>query len=320
MSAQPNGRSLAIELQNVVKSYAGVGRALDNLSFSVEAGTIFALLGPNGAGKSTIVKILSTLSRPDQGTVRVAGFDALRKPERVRQVIGCVGQRPGFDGEATGRENMELQGRFYGLDSAKLHPRVRELLEYFGLSDAADRPSHTYSGGMQRKLDIAMSLIHRPRVLLLDEPTVGLDPEVRRKLHEELIRLSTTEQLTILVTTHYLEEADHLARQLAFIMHGRLVAMGSAEQLKGELLGDFISVELFEVTEADRLAPLAHENGIHDIVIEGRFVYARAKDGARAVPDFLAALRSTGLNVAAVRVTRPSLDDVYLRHTAGHSA
>jgi ABC-2 type transport system ATP-binding protein len=320
MCSPANRQSPAIELHNVVKTYAGVGRALDNLSFSVDAGTIFALLGPNGAGKSTIVKILSTLSQPDHGTVRVAGVDVLMKPERVRQLIGCVGQKPGFDGEATGRENMELQGRFYGLKSALLGPRVEELLDYFDLSEAADRAAHTYSGGMQRKLDIAMSLIHRPQVLLLDEPTVGLDPEVRRKLHEELLRLSETEQLTVLVTTHYLEEADRLARQLAFIMHGRLVAMGSAEQLKSELLGDFISVELFEVTEADRLAPLANENGVHDIVIEGRFVHARAKDGARAVPDFLAALRSTGLNVASVRVTRPSLDDVYLRYTAGRSA
>ncbi|HEY3022304.1 MAG TPA: ATP-binding cassette domain-containing protein, partial [Actinomycetota bacterium] len=174
----------AIEASGLVKTYPGGVRALDGLSFEVEAGTVFGMLGPNGAGKSTTVKILTTLSRPDEGQARVGGFDILRQPDRVRRTIGVVGQRSGVDKEATGRENLRLQGQLFGMGRRDLERRASELLERFGLAEAADRIVRTYSGGMQRRLDIALGLIHGPRILFLDEPTTGLDPEVRTGMWE----------------------------------------------------------------------------------------------------------------------------------------
>jgi ABC-2 type transport system ATP-binding protein len=206
--------SATIEARDLTKTYKDV-RALDGLGFAVEAGTVFGLLGPNGAGKSTTVKILTTLTRPDGGQASVAGVDVLRHPDRARRAIGLVAQRSGVDLEATGRENLTLQGQVYGLRGAELRGRVGELLERFGLAEAADRVARGYSGGMQRRLDIAMGLIHRPRVLFLDEPTTGLDPEVRADMWAEIAHLSGAEGLTILLTTHYLEEADRLAGRLA---------------------------------------------------------------------------------------------------------
>jgi ABC-2 type transport system ATP-binding protein len=216
--------SAAIEARDLTKTYPKGVRALDGLGFSVEAGTVFGLLGPNGAGKSTTVKILTTLTRPDSGQARVAGVDVLANPDRVRRSIGLVAQRSGVDLEATGRENLTLQGQVYGLRGAELRTRVEQLLERFGLAEAAGRVTRGYSGGMQRRLDIAMGLIHRPRVLFLDEPTTGLDPEVRADMWAEIAHLSGSEGLTILLTTHYLEEADHLAGRLAIVDHGRVVA------------------------------------------------------------------------------------------------
>jgi ABC-2 type transport system ATP-binding protein len=192
----------AIEAEGLVKNYPGGVRALDGLSFSVAEGTVFALLGPNGAGKSTAVKILTTLARPDDGTARVAGFDVLAEPDQVRRVIGVVSQKPGVDREATGRENLRLQGQVHRMSKQDLEPRIDELLELFGLADAGDRIARTYSGGMERRLDIAMALVHRPRVLFLDEPTTGLDPEVRAAMWEEISRLASDQGLTILLTTH----------------------------------------------------------------------------------------------------------------------
>ena len=214
---------LAIEAEELVKTYPRDVRALDGLSFSVAAGTIFALLGPNGAGKSTAVKILTTLSRPDSGRARVAGHDVLHRPADVRRTIGVVAQRSGVDGELTGRENLRLQGRIYGLRRGELDLRIEELLAQFGLAEAGDRLARGYSGGMQRRLDIATALVHRPRVLFLDEPTTGLDPEVRAAMWLEIARLVREEEVTILLTTHYLEEADQLAAQLAILDRGRVV-------------------------------------------------------------------------------------------------
>jgi ABC-2 type transport system ATP-binding protein len=197
-------KSLAIEAEGLVKTYPGEVRALDGLELAVPAGTIFALLGPNGAGKSTTVRILTTLSRADAGVGRVAGHDVVAAAAAVRRVIGVVGQRSGGDREATGRENVRLQGQLQGLRGRDLAARVDELLGQMGLEEAADRLVRTYSGGMQRRLDIAMALVHRPQVLFLDEPTTGLDPEVRTDMWREISRLTHEQGLTILLTTHYL--------------------------------------------------------------------------------------------------------------------
>jgi len=306
----------AIEASGLVKTYAGKVKALDGLSVTVESGSVFALLGPNGAGKSTTVKILTTLSKPDAGQASVAGLDVLRQPERVRRAVGCVAQKSGVDIQATGRENLMLQGHLYGMRGKELEQRVSGLLERFGLTDSARRIARTYSGGMQRKLDVAMGLVHKPQVLFLDEPTTGLDPESRADMWGEIARLTAEEGLTILLTTHYLEEADNLARRLSIVDEGRVVAEGSPDELKGELKGDAVHVELAS-GEAGRaieaLAPLAD---VRDVTLEdGRLLHLHADNGAQAVPVILQALEAGGVNVASVTVARPSLDDVYLKYT-----
>jgi ABC-2 type transport system ATP-binding protein len=305
----------AIETHDLVKTYPPDVRALDGLSFSVPTGTIFGLLGPNGAGKSTTVKILTTLSRPDSGSARVAGFDVAREPQRVRHAIGVVGQKHGADPEATGRENLTLQGEFYGITGAKLRERVTESLDNFGLAEAAERPAKTYSGGMQRRLDVAMGLLHRPRVLFLDEPTTGLDPEARAEMWQEIERLARVEQMTILLTTHYLEEADRLAASLAIVDRGQIVVQGTPDQLKGELHGDAIQLEITEMPQ-DHTAHTALEqlSGVREVTVQGRQLHARVANGASALPAVIAALEAHGLSVDTATVARPSLDDVYLRH------
>src|SRR5262245_16628622 len=305
----------AIVADGLEKRYPGDVTALDGLSFSVESGTIFGLLVPNGAGKSTTVKVLTTLSRPDAGSASVAGFDVLAEAQDVRRVIGTVGQRIAVDPEATGRENLELAGRVHGLGGSRLRQRAAELFEQFGLADAADRVARTYSGGMQRKLDVAMGLVHRPRVLFLDEPTTGLDPEARAELWAEIERLTRSDELTILLTTHYLEEADRLASRLAIVDHGRVVATGSPDELKAELRGDAIVVELADGPDERAISVLTHVPGIGESLVDGRSLRARVERGASAVPAVLSALEGAGIGVASVTVSRPSLDDVYLRHT-----
>ena len=307
----------AIAAQGLVKTYPKGVRALDGVGFEVAAGSVFGLVGPNGAGKSTTVKILTTLSRPDEGQATVAGIDVLKRPDRVRGAIGCVAQKSGVDVQATGRENMMLQGRLYGMAGRSLEERVDTLLAHFGLTAAARRVTRTYSGGMQRKLDVAMGLVHRPEVLFLDEPTTGLDPEARADMWTEIERLSSEEGLTILLTTHYLEEADRLAGQLAIVDEGKVVAQGSPDELKSELHGDAVHVELGESETDGRVAAaLAQIAEVHDVVVdEGRLLHARADNGARAVPVVLQALEAHGVSVASVTVARPSLDDVYLMYT-----
>jgi ABC-2 type transport system ATP-binding protein len=304
----------AIEVQNVVKTYKNV-RALDGLSLAVPRGSIFALLGPNGAGKSTTIKILTTLSQPDSGRAFVAGIDVLKHPQRVRRAIGCVAQRSGVDVDSTGRENLILQGQFHGMRGPALKQRVTELLERFNLTEAADRVSRTYSGGMQRKLDIAMGLIHRPQVLFLDEPTTGLDPEARSDLWDEIARLST-EGLTILLTTHYLEEADRLAQRVAIVDRGRVVTEGTPEGLKADLRGDSVQIDLAVAVSAGAVElSLDAVEGVRDIQLSGATLHARTDHGATAVPPMLSALEAAGIRASSVRIARPSLDDVYLRYT-----
>jgi len=308
----------AIEVSDLRKTYAGGVEAVRGLSFAVASGEVFALLGPNGAGKSTTVRILTTLSAPTAGGARVAGFDVVREPREVRRRIGYVAQASGVDLTATGRENLTLQGHLFRFPAAALRSRVGELLELFQLAAAADRPAMTYSGGMRRRLDVAMGLIHRPEVLFLDEPTTGLDPESRSVMWREVRRLAR-EGLTLLLTTHYLEEADQLAERLAIVDAGRIVAAGTPDELKGRLRGDVVSVELADHgRSAAAEGVLAGLDGVSGVLLDGSRLYARVEHGARAVPAVLAALERAGLAVAQVALSRPSLDDVYLTAT-GHA-
>jgi ABC-2 type transport system ATP-binding protein len=261
------------------------------------------------------VKILTTLTQSDVGEATVAGIDVVADPDRVRRAIGAVSQGSGVDVQATGRENLRLQGQIYGLRGRPLEQRVQELLERFGLADTADRVSRGYSGGMQRRLDIAMAMIHDPQVLFLDEPTTGLDPEVRAEMWQQIARLAAEHRKTVLITTHYLEEADQLAARIAIVDRGRVVASGTPDELKRELHGDAIHVELAAQSNGAVHTALARVAGINDVALDGRVLRARADDGGRAVPAVLQALEVQRVEVASVRVARPSLDDVYLKHT-----
>lgn len=306
----------AIVVEGLAKTYPNGMLALRGIDIRVPAGTVFALLGPNGAGKSTTVKILTTLSRPTGGRAEVWGYDVVKQADQVRRHIGVVGQASGADPQLTGRENLRLQGRLYGLRGRMLRRRADELLERFGLSDAAQRVVEGYSGGMQRRLDIAMSLIHTPDVLFLDEPTTGLDPEVRTEMWHEIARLAREQGLTVLLTTHYLEEADQLSDQIAIVDQGQVVVEGTAAALKSELEGDALYIELASDESTGRLQPLIGGlDGVREVSVNGSLLQARVDNGAAAVPRVLHALDTRGLAVSSVRVATPTLDDVYLRYT-----
>jgi ABC-2 type transport system ATP-binding protein len=305
---------VAIEARGLEKTYPKGVKALDGLSFAAQAGTVFALLGPNGAGKTTAVKILTTLTQPDAGKATVAGIDVVADADRVRRTIGAVSQASGVDIRATGRENLRLQGQLYGLRGRELERRIGEMLAAFGLADAADRIARGYSGGMQRRLDIAMALMHDPQVLFLDEPTTGLDPEVRADMWQEISGLATEHGKSVLLTTHYLEEADQLAAQVAIVDRGKVVAEGTPEELKRELRGDAIHVELEAAANGAVHAALGGVEGVRDVTVDGQAVRARADDGGRAVPALLQALEAHGVVVLSVQVRRSSLDDVYLKY------
>ena len=303
-----------IAVDGLEKRYDEV-TALAGVSFAVHEGEVFGLLGPNGAGKSTTVRILCTLTTPDAGSATVAGHDVLRLPADVRRSIGYVPQESGVDTYGTGRENLTLQGRVQGLGGGRLRRRVDELLEQVGIADAADRVVKGYSGGMKRRLDIALGLVHSPQVLFLDEPTTGLDPEARAAMWEELGALATRETLTILLTTHYLEEADQLADRLAIVSRGRIVVEGTPEDLKRTLRGEAVSVELVAGTNGDPVAAVLGLSDVHEAQLEGRHLRTRVDSGARAIPGILSALDGAGIGVEAVTTHRPSLDDVYLHYT-----
>jgi ABC-2 type transport system ATP-binding protein len=304
----------AIVVDGLEKTYAKEVRALDGMTFSVPEGQVFGLLGPNGAGKSTTVRILVTLTRQDAGSAAVAGHDVRREPAEVRRAIGYVPQASGVDREATGRENLLLQGRLQGMAGTDAEHRAGELLELFSLGEKADALVRTFSGGQKRRLDVAMGLMHRPQVLFLDEPTTGLDPEARAAMWEELARLAAAESLTILLTTHYLEEADRLAERVAIVSRGRVVVAGEPEALKRELRGELVSVDLGDGT-AGAAGIVEALPGVFEVGVDGRRLHARVDRGAEAVPAILGALDAGGLAVAAVTVSRPSLDDVYLHYT-----
>lgn len=304
-----------IVVEGLRKRYANGVQALDGLSFRVKRGEIFGLLGPNGAGKSTTVRILATLTLPDSGTARIAGFDVVRQPQQVRRQIGYVAQASGVDRWLTGRENLLLQARLERLPAREARQRADELLTWLGLADAADRIVNTYSGGMRRRLDIAIGLIHRPAVVFLDEPTTGLDPEARAALWQILLQLRAAQSISILLTTHYLDEADRLCDRLAIVDHGRVVAEGTPEELKAELQGDRVTLEVGREQTAMARSVLTGLPEVLTVIVDGPAVIARVPHGASALPVLVTTLERAGITVQTAAVHRPSLDDVYLHHT-----
>jgi ABC-2 type transport system ATP-binding protein len=317
----------AITAEELVKVYPGRGRrpgvrALDGLSFAVPAGRVFGLLGPNGAGKSTTTKILATLSRPTSGTATVDGHDVRRAADAVRASIGYVSQGASTDPVLTAAENLQIAGRLRGVSPAESRRRATQLLDEFGLAEAARRPVSTFSGGMRRRLDVAAALVHRPRVLFLDEPTTGLDPEARAAMWAEIRRLSNEQALTVVLTTHYMEEADRLADELLLVNAGRAVVQGSPEELKAALHGDTLRVTLIEPDPGTVRSAISGVAGLHDVVVEVTgtegVLAARTDDASAAVGAVIAALDAAGVRFGQAAASHPTLDDVYL-HFVGHT-
>ena len=310
---------MIIDVQGVDKAF-GATKALVNIDLQVAEGTVLGLLGPNGAGKTTLVRILATLLQPDAGTARVAGLDVVHDAAKVRTVIGLAGQFAAVDETLTGRENLEIVGRLYQLGKPKARSRAAEVLERMSLTDAADRPVRTYSGGMRRRLDLGASLVGRPRVLILDEPTTGLDPRTRLDLWD-FIRDLVADGTTVLLTTQYLEEADVLANRIVVIDQGRTIAEGTADELKDRMGGDVLDLQ---VADAGRLAqaaelvvPLGREKP--QIDRESRRVTVGVTGGPATLLAAVRAFDEVGIVLTDLGVRRPSLDDVFLALT-GHSA
>ncbi len=308
----------AVEVENLVKVYKGGVRAVDGISFSIKEREIFGFLGPNGAGKSTTIKCVIGLLRPTSGTIRVLGADVRRDPGVVKRSIGYAAQETAVDDRLTGWENLYLQGRFYHLSRAEIRRRGEEVLKLFGLWERRNDTADTYSGGMLKRLDIACALIHRPKILFLDEPTLGLDVQTRKTIWEYIEALRAEHEMTIFLTTHYMEEADVLSDRVAIIDRGRIVALDRPGALKAAIGGDLITVRfssgdgLEPVLAALRDLPGVREvklapDGIYRIVVE--------RDGDRLIPRIVRLAGEHGIGIHSIRLKRPTLDDVYLHYT-----
>jgi ABC-2 type transport system ATP-binding protein len=306
--------------EDLVKTYRnGAVRALDHLSLDVEEGTVLSVLGPNGAGKTTCVRILATLLKPDSGHAIVGGIDVIKHPEKVREVIGLSGQYAAVDEILTGWDNLVMFGQLYHLGKKASIARAEELLERFSLTDSAKRPIKTYSGGMRRRLDLAASLIVKPKVLFLDEPTTGLDPRGRQEMWsviEELVKGG----VTLLLTTQYLEEADQLADEIAVIDHGKVIARGTSDALKKQVGGERLEIVVESQNIAKTMEVVAAVSGNKATLDEGlRMISAPVSTGATALIETLRSLDAAGIHPLDVGLKRPSLDDVFLSLT-GHAA
>jgi ABC-2 type transport system ATP-binding protein len=306
--------------EDLVKTYRdGAVRALDHLSLDVEEGTVLGVLGPNGAGKTTCVRILATLLKPDSGRAMVGGIDVIKHPEKVREVIGLSGQYAAVDEILTGWDNLVMFGQLYHLGKKASIARAEELLERFSLTDSAKRPIKTYSGGMRRRLDLAASLIVKPKVLFLDEPTTGLDPRGRQEMWsviEELVKGG----VTLLLTTQYLEEADQLADEIAVIDHGKVIARGTSDALKKQVGGERLEIVVEAQNIAKTMEVVAAISGNRATLDEGlRMISAPVSTGATALIETLRSLDAAGIHPLDVGLKRPSLDDVFLSLT-GHAA
>ena len=302
-----------IEVKNLTKELDGF-KAVDNISFDVEEGEIFGLLGPNGAGKTTTIKMLTTLLTPTSGEGRVCGFDILKERDKVRNSIGIVFQEPALDNRLTGRENLDFHARLYELDKKTRQKRIEEVLEMVELKDKADIIVRDYSGGMQRRLEIARGLMHYPKVLFLDEPTLGLDAQTRRHIWDYILKLNQREKITIILTTHYMEEADYLCRRMAIIDFGRIVALDTPENLKNILGGDVISVEVEPAEKAFsafQKIPWAKKVTQHNGVID-----LNCEQGEKKIPLLMKIdQKELGFEIKSISLRKPTLEDVFLHFT-----
>lgn len=307
---------LAIVAEGLRKKY-GDKQALDGFDLTVRAGTVQGILGPNGAGKTTAVRIMSTLLRPEEGRVEVAGIDVRTRADEVRSRIGLLGQNAAVDEELSGRQNLEMFGRLYHLGARRAGVRADELLDRFGLADTGNKAIKQYSGGMRRRLDLAASLISQPQVLFLDEPTTGLDPRGRTEVWNA-VRSLVGGGTTVLLTTQYLEEADQLADQIAVINHGKVVAEGTADELKSKTGGDRIDVVLHDTAQLARAASLLPGDAVVDE--DRRLVSASVSDRMASLTATVRALEAAGIEPEDIAVRRPTLDEVFMHLTKEDAA
>jgi ABC-2 type transport system ATP-binding protein len=308
--------SIAIQANNLVKKYGEV-IALDGLSLEVEQGTVFGLLGPNGAGKTTTVRVLTTLLSPDSGSAIVDGVDVLKDPVHAREIMGLSGQNASVDENLTGIENLIMLGRLFRLPKKEAVVRANDLLERFNLNDAAKRIVKTYSGGMRRRLDLAASLIAKPNILFLDEPTTGLDPRSRLMMWDVIQNL-VNEGTTVLLTTQYLEEADQLAKKIAVIDKGKVIAQGSADELKTQVGGERIEV-VVSPSQTQAAAQALQSMSSGKVVVEGEHVQVPVSGGGVKVVEAVRALDIAKIEIKEIQLRRPTLDDVFLSLTGHHA-
>jgi len=305
-----------VDVNGLTKIYNGKVKAVDNITFSVMEGEIFGFLGPNGAGKSTTIKMLTTLSRPTAGSAIVAGYDIFRHPNEVRRSVGVVHQEYTADEDLTGYENIILIADLYGMPRELSKKRAKELLDLVDLKSAADRKVSTYSGGMRRRLELASGLINSPRLLFLDEPTLGLDVQTRAAVWGYIRKLKEELDMTIFMTTHYLEEADNLCNRIAIIDRGKIVKIGSPEELKASIGGDLIEVEVEGADMKDLTQLIMGVGQVSEVKKSNTSSYrAKAKMGDEVAPLIIETLRSNGYRVRRISLTKPSLDEVYLEYT-----
>jgi len=311
-----------IETNQLTKIYPGNIRAVDSIDFEVKAGEVFGFLGPNGAGKTTTIKMLNTLIQPTSGTAVVTGIDIVKSPAEVRKNIGYVAQDVGVDEYATGRENLALYGRFYRLDGQTIKHRVKELFELVDLTGYEDKIVSTYSGGMRKRLDIAMGLIHQPQLIFLDEPTVGLDPQTRVHIWDYISSLAKAMGITIFLTTHYMEEADRLADRIAIIDLGKIIALGTPAELKQSIGGDVVTLSTCETGEEQceefirrTQAALSNKPFVLGTQATDGELAVYVNKGESAAPTIMRLLANEGIEVETLSVSKPSLDDVFLKYT-----
>lgn len=305
--------AVAVEVQNITKRFDDLV-AVDDVSFSVGEGEFFGFLGPNGAGKTTLIRILTTLIRPTSGSAKVACCDVARHPEAVRREIGVVPQAMTSDLDLTGYENMDLYGRFYDIPKKDREERIANLLETVGLTARKDDLVATYSGGMRRRLELARVLIHKPKILFLDEPTIGLDPQSRRVVWN-FIRKFREDSMTMFLTTHYMDEADSLCDRVAIIDRGKIIVMGSPSELKAQIPGSDIISLTIEAPSETLMEEIKALPFVHNINIEGDSVRIYVDNGAQNLPYLLEKVKSVGLKVASATIHQQSLEDVFIHHT-----
>ena len=303
----------AIEVQQLVREFRKGPRAVDGIDLAVSPGEIYGFLGPNGAGKSTTVLMLTTLLPPTSGTATVGGYDIVKQGSQVRSVIGAALQEAALDAILTGREHLMLQATLQGLPGAERRRRTQALLERVGLTEAADRRVGGYSGGMKRRLDLALALVHSPRILFLDEPTTGLDPQSRSALWEEVARLAREDGMTVFLTTQYLEEADVLAGRIGIIDHGQIVAEGTPTQLKAEIGGPSVELTPVEADDLGRLGELL--SGFGDVRGDNGSVTVQLPGGESELAEIIRILDRADMHVEMLQLHQPSLDDVFLAKT-----